>query len=47
MKGLTANPYLKIYNVYDDGDLGQGKGFTFTDQDQKFRFVLWDDVEEL
>ena len=42
--GLTANPYLKIYH---EQNAGHGDGATFTDEEQKFRFLLWESVEEL
>ena len=45
MKGLTANPYLKIY---PHQTMYEGKeGATFTDEEQKFRYLVWNDVEEL
>ena len=46
MKGLTGNPYLKVFRN-DWYKFTNNIGATFTDEDQKFRFILWENVEEL
>ncbi len=42
---LRSHPYLKLYD--DTVMQGHGKGATFTSEEQKFYFLLWDRVVEL
>ena len=45
VSNLTAHPYLKLYD--DTIMQGHGDGATFTNEEQKFYFLLWNVVTEL